>query len=210
LIVDRVDKLWDDKKIGTKGLSLSDTKRTISSALKQDIVPALQTAEVAIRAGMPQPQVHALTHTLVALPIDAEPELLQFFYQGDSESATGDLPFVSIGSGQPIADPFLAFLRRIFWPHPKLPSLADGIFATVWTLEHAIQTNPGGVASPIQVAVLEYKKNEALARELTDSELGEHRQNIAAAESYLKQYPGQHTPTDRESSPPPPPSNSGG
>jgi len=58
----------------------------------------------------------ALTTTLVALPLGHSTCLFQFDEQGAPEEATQELPFVSIGSGQPIADPFLAFLRRIFWP----------------------------------------------------------------------------------------------
>ena len=103
-------------------------------------------------------------------------------------------PYIAIGSGQPIADPHLALLRRVFWPD-KLPNIADGIFAAMWTLLHAIQVNTGGVAEPIQMAVLEKSKgNELRARELSGQLVAEHRQHVKEAEEHLRSFSdSQHT-----------------
>src|SRR5205823_3850561 len=90
---------------------------------------------------------------IVALPIEKKAELIQFDYQCAPELATDELPFVSVGSGQSTADPFLSLVRKIFWP-TKPPPLNDGVFSAVWALRHAIDTVPGGIADPIQVAVL--------------------------------------------------------
>ena len=87
----------------------------------------------------------ALSSTVLALPLRNEPFLIQFNSQGSPEYATDSLPFLAIGSGQSIADPFLAFLRSVFWPN-KLPTLSEGIFAAVWSLHHSITVHPGGVA----------------------------------------------------------------
>src|SRR5262245_30654943 len=57
----------------------------------------------------------ALSKTMVALPIKRKLCLFQFDYSGAPEEATAELPFIALGSGQPIADPFLAFLKRILW-----------------------------------------------------------------------------------------------
>jgi hypothetical protein len=89
------------------------------------------------------------------------------------------LPFVSVGSGQSTADPFLAFIRDIFWPK-RMPSLNDGIFATVWTLMHTIRTSPGGVGGRVQIVTLSKNDDRWKARELPSAELGEHQQMIQA------------------------------
>ena len=88
----------------------------------------------------------------------------------------------------------LALLRRVFWPD-KLPNIADGIFAAMWTLLHAIQVNPGGVAEPIQMAVLEKSKgNELRAHELSGQLVAEHRQHVKEAEEHLRSFSdSQHT-----------------
>lgn len=70
------------------------------------------------------------------------------------------------------------------------------MIATVWALQHAIQTNPGGVADPIQIAVLEKvtpapaqkDTSQWRARELSADECGEHKQNIEAAEKHLSTF----------------------
>ncbi len=63
-----------------------------------------------------------------------------------------DLWFVSIGSGQRIVDPFLGFLRSVFWKD-STPSLQEGIFMALWSLEHACEVNPGGIDEPITISI---------------------------------------------------------
>src|SRR5262249_21010941 len=92
----------------------------------------------------------AMMHSMIALLVGNEPCLFHFDQQGSAELATEDLPFVSIGSGQIIADPFLAFIRRLFWKDEP-PSIEQGVFAAVWAIQHAIETNAGGVGPPIQI-----------------------------------------------------------
>lgn len=118
---------------------------------------------------------------MVGLLVQGEPTLIQFDHQGSPECATDNLRFISLGSGQPLADPFLAFLRRIFWTK-KPPNLQAGIVAATWALEHAIQTNPGGVDHPIQIVTLGAGPNGPEIREIEESELQEDRQFIETAE----------------------------
>ena len=134
----------------------------------------------------------AHTAMLVAMPLDGKAELIQFDQQCAPELATDDLPFVAIGSGQQIADPFLALVRKIFWPK-SVPNLNDGVFSIVWTLRHAIDTVPQGVADPIQVAVLEKQKGEWSARELTSGELEQHEEAVKDAERALIDWRSQFT-----------------
>lgn len=113
------------------------------------------------------------------------------------ELKTKKLWYGSMGSAQPITDPFLAFMREIFW-YDGPPTLSEGVFATTWVLEHACKINPGGVNEPISIAVLEKNNNNTYsARLLSDDELMEHRQNIQEAKDILRNYRNFHS-TSRE------------
>lgn len=103
------------------------------------------------------------------------------------ELKTDDMWFCSMGSGQPITDPFLAFVKRVFFPNAQ-PSLKEGLFMVTWALMHAIELNPGGINGPPQIAVLERGKDSASARLLHDEELDEHKGSVEAAEEYLRGY----------------------
>lgn len=128
-----------------------------------------------------------MSQSLVAIGTSGGPSLFQFDHQASPEAATDQLPFVAIGSGQSIADPFLAFIRRIFWANDA-PSLSEGIFAAVWTIEHAIQTHPGGVDGQVQVAIHEGVGKGSSAKMLANSDVEETHQAIAAAETTLRGF----------------------
>jgi len=93
--------------------------------------------------------------------------------------------FVAMGSGQLIADPFFGLLRRTFFRNCQ-PRLQEGIFAAAWALEHAIELNPGGINRPVQIGVLK-KETGFVARMLTDDELEEQKNSVAAV-AYLAEY----------------------
>ena len=131
---------------------------------------------------------------LLAFSSPQKPKLCEFQVGNfQPEFKTEDLWYVSMGSGQTICDPFLGLQRRIFWKDDKPPSLSNGIFATVWALQHAIDVNPGGIKDPIQVAVLRKGENGAVARILEEEELIEHRNNISALEGYIGEYATRST-----------------
>ncbi len=130
---------------------------------------------------------NTISQSVIALPISKRACLFQFDQQCGPEQATIHLPFVAIGSGQALADPFLAFLRRIFWPD-RLPTLAEGVFATFWSLDQAIKINPGGVAEPIQIMTLQPDKDHWRVIELGENEFQEHREAIKTAEERLRTF----------------------
>jgi 20S proteasome alpha/beta subunit len=207
LYCDRVEALWRDKKLGMQ-VSLADVMRLLHGAIYQDAQAAIAGAAASVPfLGNNAAAALAVTASIIALPVGGNtgrPELIQCNHLGMAEVATNDLPYVAIGSGQALADPFLAFLRHIFWPG-SLPKLADGVFATVWTLLHAIRVTPGGVAEPIQVATLAYKGHgrELFAAEISTDHLQELRQHIQEAESYLANF--RDSPQAPTSLPPPAP-----
>lgn len=93
--------------------------------------------------------------------------------------------YVALGSGKMSADPFLRFLVDIFCRNSQ-PNVREGIFLSTWAVQHVIETNPGGVAAPIRLAVFE--KNDGgryIAREVPDTEMEESKQAIESAATAL-------------------------
>ncbi len=126
---------------------------------------------------------------LVALPLNDQSELLCFDEQAQSEMITVDLPFVAIGSGQAIALPFLAFVKRVMWKDSAPKTLGDGIFAVLWTLQHVIKVNAGiSVGGELTIAILQKQQGIWKAEMLDDYVLDEHKQAIRAAESALRNH----------------------
>ena len=169
--------------------SLPNIQRGLQQALANDVEQAVQKSQLWARTGAPNAVMLAVTSSLVAISVEGRPELIQCNQVGQTEAATDDLPYVSIGSGQRLADPFLAFLRRVFWSDAP-PRLGQGILAVVWTLTHAVKVATGGVSEPIQVMTLTNEGGKPTADVLPDHELQDHRQSVASAERYLANFPG--------------------
>lgn len=134
----------------------------------------------------------ARAETVLALPLESGPCLLTLDDQTFPREATEDSPIITWGGGTLIADPFLAFLRRLFWPH-GLPTLQDGLFSALWALDQTIKTHPGGVADPKQIVILE-DANQGQGtpswkpRQLTPAELSEQMDAIQAYEAELIKF----------------------
>lgn len=94
--------------------------------------------------------------------------------------------FCSIGCTQTITDSFLAFMRDIFWPKGP-PTLEEAILVVVWTIQHAIDINPGGVKGIPQVALLEAVQGRFRARKL--EEIDEYLQRIEEAKEHFRRFP---------------------
>jgi hypothetical protein len=97
--------------------------------------------------------------------------------------------YVALGSGKLSADPFLRFLTDTFCNGP--PSVREAVFLTTWTIQHVIDTNPGGVDGPIRIAALENSNNQWTARELPQDEIAEHQQAIESAGEALRRWRDQ-------------------
>ena len=105
--------------------------RMLRDAFLEDAQVALKVTAMAQQVVGAATAGRAVLHsTVVAVAPNRRPELIQFDYLCSPEIATNDLPFVTIGSGKNLADPFLAFIRQIFWP-TRLPTLAEGRFAVM-------------------------------------------------------------------------------
>ncbi len=136
-----------------------------------------------------------LCSIVVALPINDQAELICFDEQAQSELITADLPFVALGSGQAIALPFLAFVKRVMWKDSAPKILGDGIFGVLWTLQHVIKVNAGlGIGGKPTIAVLKKQEDNWAADFLDDYSLEEHNVAIRSAESALRNYQNTFIP----------------
>ena len=97
--------------------------------------------------------------------------------------------YVSMGSGQAIADPFLGFLRRVFWPDNP-PPVSEGKLYVCLALDHVIHLNTGGIQGPMQIA--EIRKDPSgkfKATIINESDMEEHIENVRSLYDYIKDYP---------------------
>jgi len=185
-----IKKLWENDKFHGKKESY-EAMEFLSESLWEHMEPEFQKASIAKNIIGNIALDSAICLTLIAIPISKKLRLFQFNQQCSPEEATNNLPFVSIGSGQKIADPFLAFLRKIFWPNEELPYLEDGILTVLWTLEHAIRTHPGGVSNPKQIITIKKENNKYKIHEFQEKELEDQLEGIYEIEKYLSEYPSK-------------------
>lgn len=120
---------------------------------------------------------------------------LGFHFDGDFQSCVfegmfqprlldADHYYAALGTGKLSADPFLKFLTDIFCKQGR-PNVRQAIFLAAWVVQYVIDTNPGGVAGPIQISVLEEISGVVFAREL---ETDEHTEAIASAGEALRAW----------------------
>ena len=145
---------------------------------------------------------------LVAVSCRHKAELIEFAVNDfQPEVKTGDIWYASMGSGQPVADPLLGFMRKTFWGDSP-PSRQDGVFAVTMVLKLGCEMAPTGVAEPIQIAVLGPNPNDKgklHAFRLTKEELLEHEGNVESAIKYFSKYKEMlhETPSPKELPPAP-------
>ncbi len=182
LIADKLKSLWE-----AKTFSNYQSPETVMDKIGKEIVqlvgPYLQTAN--LQRPLVGDASSSLCKSLVAMPVNQKPCLFNFDYNGAPERSTPDLPFIALGSGQPIADPFLAFLHRLLW-RDREPTLAEGRLAAVWTIEHVRRTNPGGVGGSVQLATLASSTGKMpTVSEASEEGIQEHLQRVTSAEQSL-------------------------
>ena len=130
-----------------------------------------------------------LTGSLVAFPFQGTPVLLRINEIGQSYAVTRESPFVSIGSGDFQADPFLAFVKRLVWNEKHPEAIDDGVFGVLWALEHVIEVNGGlGVGGSPVIAILQKVEDLWEADIRKGPLLDQHRQRIAEAEDSVLKY----------------------
>jgi 20S proteasome alpha/beta subunit len=96
--------------------------------------------------------------------------------------------FVALGSGKQFADPFLRFVADTFCSTGQ-PTVSEARFLATWVVQHVIETNPGGVAGPIRMAVLARNAQGQLeAIELPADNVQEHLEAVKEAGQVLRDW----------------------
>jgi len=130
---------------------------------------------------------------LIAYVVDNTPHLCQFqMADFQPEQKTDTSWYVSMGTGQILADPYLALMRRTFWKDGQ-PSVESAVFTAFWVIYHAIEAAPGLIAHPIDMAVLKKWDGERYtARLMTDAEREEHLDAVRASDQHLVAFLQPH------------------
>lgn len=193
LVKERLFAQWD----AIKTQDIGPARHSISSQLWFEIEPALQRAHAMVQLVGDEALDSIWFNLLVALPIKDRAELICFDEQAQSEMIAADVPFIAIGSGQAIALPFLAFVKRVIWKETMPRTIGDGIFGVLWALQHVIKVNAGlGVGGEPTIAILQKQQGVWKAQMLDDYSLDENKQAIRAAESALRNYQDTFNPSE--------------
>ncbi len=187
---DRVSHLWrSELREASSQQSVENVQRWIRNVIYADAKRAIETSkEIRDLIGERAASGKVSTNSLIALPVRSKPELLTCDFTGESYAATEDLPYSAIGSGAWVANPFLSFLREVFW-NGGYPSISQGLLSIVWTLIHAIRVGIPGVSSPIQVLGLVLSDDKWVVREMTEEQIQSFGSHVNNIESYLASYP---------------------
>ena len=94
-----------------------------------------------------------------------------------------------MGPGRFVADPFLAFVERVFFADSR-PALNEGVFVATWALDFAVGLGAGVVSESPRIAVLarEAPDMPLVARSLSVVELSDALASVRAAEKHLAAY----------------------
>lgn len=126
--------------------------------------------------------------TLLAFPIQDEPSLLLYRGTRHPLEARDGHYILRAGTGNHFALMFLKFLERVFWNGKAPPSINDGVFSALWTLNHIIETNAMGIGGPPRIAVLERTDTPEIwhSRMLPNHELDEYQEFVESLESSMR------------------------
>ena len=175
---------WASK--GLQNKSAVEIGKMLSESALEDFG---QTGIDPLRPSGNQPEDYG---ALVAIPCGQGPALLAFPAVGfQPEVKTDGLWYAAMGSARNVADPLLGFVRITFWESHAPPSCQEGIFAATLVLKLGCALYPGGVAEPVQMAVLRPqpgRKGRLLAHRLTEDELSEHEQSMEQAIRHFRGY----------------------
>lgn len=182
LIADKIETNWK-----SRAYSGVKTAPAMMSRLGQEInalvLPYLQTAQM--QRNVTGDASQSLCKSMLAVPVNHKPFLFSFDFNGAPEMSTTGTPWVAFGSGQRIADPFLAFLRRILFPESE-PTVAVGRLAAIWAISHVRRINTGGVGGKIQVATMVSDgSGQPSVSVMDETDIQEHEQRVGSAEQVL-------------------------
>jgi 20S proteasome alpha/beta subunit len=161
-------------------------------AVRGVILPAMQMANVA-RTLLPNAQTEAICGGFLAAHFADGLQLFEFSPQGAFDPIKM-MKWACIGSGQPNADPFMAFLWNVFW-EDREPTLQEAIFTAYWATKTTIDSRTFGVGYSADVFVLSETDGTFGTRQLSRPELEEMADFIQSAKSSMREFRDQLVPT---------------
>lgn len=186
LVKERLRESWD---IVREQENIADARAEIHRVMWSEVRPALEHAADAGKILGQDLFSTATCSSLLAFPIRDEHVLLSCNQIVQSEEITSEAPFVSIGSGSFQADPFLAFLKRIFWKDSAPENTSAGVLSILWTLDHVSRVNAGlGVGGRPNVFVLSKGQDAWKAERLDEYYLREQLLALEAVEDRLRSF----------------------
>jgi len=115
---------------------------------------------------------------LMAANLKDGPMLVEFGTSDfQPELKTEKLFFVSMGSGQVLADPFLAFVSKVLWKS-KMPTVEEAKLGVYWVLDHTVKLAPGKVGPPIRLATLRMTDGKWTAAEQDTQEFAQYVEEL--------------------------------
>lgn len=165
------DRMWEQKQFNGTGM-------TVAKAFAGQCMTDFGESKVQM-----SPQHGLGFGALLAMVVGNEPYLVEFASTDfQPEIKVPPLFYVSMGSGQALADPFLAFVDRVLWKR-TMPNVETAKIGVFWALYHTIQLAPGGVGGDIRIGVVRKVGIDWKAEILADT--GEQAQHIALLESRI-------------------------
>lgn len=160
--------------------------RRVQDHFRPIVEGAFKTATAAAQViGSQAAQSDCICAGILSAPFKDGLKVIEVSPQIAVEYLTPELSFLSMGSGKLTADPFLGFLKTIFWPN-RLPSVREGALAAYWTIKLATELRVVGVGMGIDIFTLENTEGNWSARKLEDDETAEHDSLIASCEDALR------------------------
>ncbi len=186
LIKERLRDSWDTVRDKENKV---DARSEIQKVIWSEVRPAMAHAADASKLAGRNLLSAARSRFLMAYPLKSTATLLVYDEYAQSYEVTSESPFASIGSGSRQADPFLAFLKRIFWNDSAPETTSAGVLSILWTLDHVSRVNAGlGVGGRPNVFTLSKGQDAWIAERLDEYYLREQLLALEAAEDRLRSF----------------------
>lgn len=134
---------------------------------------------------VPRHPQHGLNFgALLGIVIEGEPHLIEFATTDfQPELKEGKSFYVSMGSGQLLADPFLTFVKRVLW-RDTMPTVERAKIGVIWALKYTIGLAAGGVGGAMRLGVIRSQPDGGWQANVLD-DVQEQEQYINELESRI-------------------------
>jgi hypothetical protein len=149
---------------------------------------------------------YVISQSLLAIPFGDSLRLFLLDPECSITEVTDELACATIGGAKAVADPFLAFLRKVLWEE-RVPDVALGELSAYWTMLHVAETCPGALTFPVQMVVIRREASGSIdIVERGERELTRVQQAIERGEEMIRRSLRTSAPgPEREEPPPVPP-----